>query len=74
MEREDSEQSVLINEECLRAQSPRTQSFREREIFHDTFSFLIKLVNILLQNKLELNQMHFIINTVLYFLFLYFYF
>ncbi|EGI68596.1 PREDICTED: mitogen-activated protein kinase kinase kinase 4 [Acromyrmex echinatior] len=43
VEREDSEQSVLINEECLRAQSPRTQSFREREIFHDTFSFLIKL-------------------------------
>lgn len=41
-----SEERVLINEETLRAQSPRTQSLREREIFHDTFSFLIKLVNI----------------------------
>ncbi|XP_018398321.1 PREDICTED: mitogen-activated protein kinase kinase kinase 4 [Cyphomyrmex costatus] len=43
VEREDSEQSVLINEECLRAQSPRTQSFEERQIFHNTFSFLIRL-------------------------------
>ncbi|TGZ50963.1 Mitogen-activated protein kinase kinase kinase 4 [Temnothorax longispinosus] len=43
VEREVSERSVLINEENLRAQSPRTQSLREREIFHDTFSFLIKL-------------------------------
>ncbi|XP_011688752.1 PREDICTED: mitogen-activated protein kinase kinase kinase 4 [Wasmannia auropunctata] len=43
VEREDSERSVLLSEESLRAQSPRTQSLREREIFHDTFSFLIKL-------------------------------
>ncbi|XP_011882090.1 PREDICTED: mitogen-activated protein kinase kinase kinase 4 isoform X2 [Vollenhovia emeryi] len=43
VEPEVSERSVLINEESLRAQSPRTQSLREREIFHDTFSFLIKL-------------------------------
>lgn len=55
MEREVNEGSLLINEENLCAQSPRTQSLREREIFHDTFSFLIKLVN-----KLELNQMHFL--------------
>ncbi|KAL0100391.1 hypothetical protein PUN28_019625 [Cardiocondyla obscurior] len=43
VEREVNERFVLINEESLRAQSPRTQSLREREIFHDTFSFLIKL-------------------------------
>lgn len=47
IEREISERSVLINEESLRSQSPRTQSLKEREEFHDTFSFLIKLVSIL---------------------------
>lgn len=71
-EREVIERSVLINEESLRAQSPRTQSLREREIFHDTFSFLIKLVNILLQDKLELNQTRFItICKILYSYFLF---
>lgn len=69
-EREVIERSVLINEESLRAQSPRTQSLREREIFHDTFSFLIKLVNILLQDKLELNQMRFITICKIYSYFL----
>ncbi|XP_070165068.1 mitogen-activated protein kinase kinase kinase 4 isoform X4 [Polyergus mexicanus] len=43
MEREIIEKSVLINEKNLSAQSPRTQSLKEREIFHGTFSFLIKL-------------------------------
>ncbi|GAB1859206.1 Mitogen-activated protein kinase kinase kinase 4 [Camponotus japonicus] len=43
VEREINEKSVLINEESLRAQSPRTQSLEDRRIFHDTFSFLIKL-------------------------------
>ncbi|KAL6259477.1 hypothetical protein P5V15_009396 [Pogonomyrmex californicus] len=43
VERDVSEQSVVISEESLRAQSPRTQTLREREIFHDTFSFLIRL-------------------------------
>ncbi|KAL6427708.1 hypothetical protein ACFW04_008865 [Cataglyphis niger] len=43
VEREIIERNVLINEENLNAQSPRTQSLKEREIFHDTFSFLIKL-------------------------------
>ncbi|KAM0725576.1 Mitogen-activated protein kinase kinase kinase 4 [Formica fusca] len=43
VEREIIEKSVLINEKNLSAQSPRTQSLKEREIFHDTFSFLIKL-------------------------------
>lgn len=54
VEREVSERSVLIYDENLHAQSPRTQSLREREIFHDTFSFLIKLVNILL-HEINLN-------------------
>ncbi|XP_029172892.1 mitogen-activated protein kinase kinase kinase 4 isoform X2 [Nylanderia fulva] len=43
LEREIAERSVLINEENLRAQSPRTQSLKEREKFHNTFSFLITL-------------------------------
>lgn len=47
VQRESNERSVLINEESLRAQSPRTQSLEDRRIFHDTFSFLIKLVSIL---------------------------
>jgi len=48
VEREVRERSVLINDENLCAQSPRTQSLKERESFHGTFSLLIKLVNILL--------------------------
>ncbi|XP_020281057.1 mitogen-activated protein kinase kinase kinase 4 isoform X2 [Pseudomyrmex gracilis] len=43
-EREVIEYSnVTINEQNLCSQSPRTQSYKEREIFHDTFSFLIRL-------------------------------
>jgi len=41
------EQSAVINEDNLIIQSPKTRSFKEREIFYNTFSFLIKLVNIL---------------------------
>lgn len=44
VEREVYERNVLISEENLSTQSPRAQSFKERQIFHDTFSFLIKLV------------------------------
>lgn len=47
-EQQDSERNEVINEENLRMQSPRTQGLKEREIFHDTFSFLIKLVNTLI--------------------------
>ncbi|XP_015588331.1 mitogen-activated protein kinase kinase kinase 4 isoform X2 [Cephus cinctus] len=35
--------NILLNKEDSVAQSPRSQSLKEREIFHDTFSFLIKL-------------------------------
>ncbi|XP_067207497.1 mitogen-activated protein kinase kinase kinase 4 isoform X3 [Linepithema humile] len=35
--------SKCIEIEDTSAQSPRSQSFKEREMFHDTFSFLIKL-------------------------------
>ncbi|XP_014469834.1 PREDICTED: mitogen-activated protein kinase kinase kinase 4 isoform X2 [Dinoponera quadriceps] len=43
VELEVCEQSLLMNEENLSVQSPRAQSLKERQIFHDTFSFLIKL-------------------------------
>ncbi|XP_012527808.1 mitogen-activated protein kinase kinase kinase 4 isoform X2 [Monomorium pharaonis] len=43
VECEVNERSVVINEENINSQSPRTQTLREREIFHDTFSFLIRL-------------------------------
>lgn len=66
MEREVNEDSVLINEENVCTQSPRTQSLKQREIFHDTFSFLIKLVN-----KFELNQMHFLATEYVVFIFFY---
>lgn len=44
MEREVYERSIIINEENPSMHSPRAQSLKERQIFHDTFSFLIKLV------------------------------
>lgn len=53
-EPEMNERGVIINEENLCSQSPRTQTLREREVFHDTFSFLIKLVNVLLQTLISL--------------------
>lgn len=39
--------ATMISEDSSLVQSPRTRSFKEREIFHNTFSFLIKLVNTL---------------------------
>ncbi|XP_076242633.1 mitogen-activated protein kinase kinase kinase 4 [Calliopsis andreniformis] len=38
-----NEQTQILHTTQLVAQSPKTQSFQEREIFHDTFSFLIRL-------------------------------
>ncbi|XP_025161131.1 mitogen-activated protein kinase kinase kinase 4 isoform X1 [Harpegnathos saltator] len=43
LEQEVYEHSMVINEENFSMQSPRAQSLKERQIFHDTFSFLIKL-------------------------------
>lgn len=65
VEREVSERTVLINEENLRAQSPRTQSLKEREEFHDTFSFLIKLVSILNLLRIKFSSVNY--NILLYY-------
>lgn len=48
IEQEAGEEQIaaIINEDNLLVQSPRSRSFKEREIFYNTFSFLIKLVNI----------------------------
>lgn len=39
-----TEQVVITDDKESVVQSPKTLSLKEREIFHDTFSFLIKLV------------------------------
>lgn len=41
---ETDEPNLIIDDNSLVAQSPKTLSLKEREIFHDTFSFLIRLV------------------------------
>ncbi|XP_076636939.1 mitogen-activated protein kinase kinase kinase 4 [Colletes latitarsis] len=43
VEPEVNEQILLLDDTESAVQSPKARSFKEREIFHDTFSFLIKL-------------------------------
>ncbi|XP_015440296.1 PREDICTED: mitogen-activated protein kinase kinase kinase 4, partial [Dufourea novaeangliae] len=43
VQHEVNEQRVLLESAESIVQSPKTLSFKEREIFHDTFSFLIRL-------------------------------
>lgn len=41
------------------ARSPKTQCFQEREIFHDTFSFLIRLVLVCMSVLSQCHSSHF---------------
>ncbi|XP_026827017.1 mitogen-activated protein kinase kinase kinase 4 isoform X1 [Ooceraea biroi] len=57
VEQEISEEqcTAVINEDNLLMQSPRMRSFKEREIFYNTFAFLIKL-KYFLQGSMERNR------------------
>lgn len=61
---EEKKIEIKINEQISdnKELTPKTLSFKEREIFHDTFSFLIKLVNnYFVTNNLIFNLLIFIL-------------
>lgn len=69
---EEKKVEIKINEQILisdnKESTPKTLSFKEREIFHDTFSFLIKLVNnYFVTNNLIFNLLIFILKIFKHF-------
>lgn len=61
---EEKKIEIKINEQISdnKELTPKTLSFKEREIFHDTFSFLIRLVNnYFVTNNLIFNLLIFIL-------------
>lgn len=63
---EEKKVEININEQTSisdnKESTPKTLSFKEREIFHNTFSFLIRLVNnYFVTNNLIFNLLLFIL-------------
>lgn len=63
---EEKKVEININEQISisdnKESTPKTLSFKEREIFHNTFSFLIRLVNnYFVTNNLIFNLLLFIL-------------